>query len=81
MLTPYRPYYVFEGWYDNPELTGNPVKVIESDCTLYAKWSKQTVTLTYVIGDVDATIDQPEVLVHVSDSFDLVTPTSLYSVV
>ena len=75
LLTPYRPYYVFEGWYDNPELTGNPVKVIESDCTLYAKWSKQTVTLTYVIGDVDATIDQPEVLVHVSDSFDLVTPT------
>lgn len=75
LLTPYRPYYVFEGWYDNPELTGNPVKVIESDCTLYAKWSKQTITLTYVIGDVDATIDQPEVLVHVSDSFDLVTPT------
>lgn len=75
LLTPYRPYYVFEGWYDNPELTGNPVKVIESDCTLYAKWSKQTVTLTYVIGDVDATIDQSEVLVHVSDSFDLVTPT------
>ena len=75
LLTPYRPYYVFEGWYDNPELTGNPVKVIESDCTLYAKWSKQTVTLTYVIGDVDATIDYPEVLVHVSDSFDLVTPT------
>lgn len=75
LLTPYRPYYVFEGWYNNPELTGNPVKVIESDCTLYAKWSKQTVTLTYVIGDVDATIDQPEVLVHVSDSFDLVTPT------
>lgn len=75
LLAPYRPYYVFEGWYDNPELTGNPVKVIESDCTLYAKWSKQTVTLTYVIGDVDATIDQPEVLVHVSDSFDLATPT------
>lgn len=75
LLTPYRPYYIFEGWYDNPELIGNPVKVIESDCTLYAKWSKQTVTLTYVMGDVDATMDQTEVLVHVSDSFDLATPT------
>lgn len=75
LLTPYRPYYVFEGWYDNAECTGTPVVVPSADCELYAKWSKETVTLTYVLGDVEATLDQTEVLVHVSDSFDLATPT------
>ena len=75
LITPYRPYYVFEGWYDNAECTGTPVVVPTADCELYAKWSKKTSKLTYVLGDVEATLDQTEVQVHVSDSFDLATPT------
>ena len=39
---PQRPGYVFGGWYDNPELTGNAITRIPvdsaSDYTLYAKW-------------------------------------------
>ncbi|MCM1513895.1 MAG: InlB B-repeat-containing protein [Anaeroplasma bactoclasticum] len=75
LITPNRPYYTFLGWYDNPEFTGNPVTKPTADTTLYAKWEKETVTLTYVIGDVEATLPETEVQVHVSDSFDLVTPT------
>ena len=73
--TPTKEGCTFLGWYDNAECTGTPVVVPSADCELYAKWSKETVTLTYVLGDVEATLDQTEVLVHVSDSFDLATPT------
>lgn len=75
LITPYRPFYVFEGWYDNAELTGTPVTVPSSDCELYAKWRKDTVKLTYVINNEDATLEQTEVDVHASDSFALANPT------
>ena len=42
LLTPVRIYYVFEGWYDNPEFTGDPITSVKLDTTLYAKWSEET---------------------------------------
>ena len=39
--TPIRIYYVFDGWYDNPEFTGSPVTEITKDVTLYAKWVEE----------------------------------------
>lgn len=75
LLTPYRPFYVFEGWYDNAECIGTPVVVPTSNCKLYAKWRKDTVKLTYVLNNADASMEQTEVDVHASDSFNLVTPT------
>ncbi len=39
------------GWYDNPELSGNPITVIKSsaygDKNVYAKWEYKTFTITY----------------------------------
>ena len=75
LLTPNYPYYEFEGWYDNPEFTGERVLVPSKDGKLYAKWSKKMATLTYSIGDVDATVTNETVKVHASDSFVLETPT------
>ena len=37
--TPYKNRYTFEGWYDNPEFTGNPVNTLTQNTTLYAKWT------------------------------------------
>ena len=37
--------YIFEGWYDNPQFSGNPVTVLEPAGTqlrLYAKWRPDT---------------------------------------
>ena len=42
LLTPVRIYYVFEGWYDNPEFTGNPITSVTTDTKLYAKWVEET---------------------------------------
>lgn len=75
LITPNYPYYEFEGWYDNPEFTGERVLVPSKDGKLYAKWSKKMATLTYSIGDVDATVTNETIKVHASDSFVLETPT------
>ena len=50
--------YVFAGWYDNAELNGEPVTVIEQgstgDKTFYAKWDAVDYTITYKKPDVYA---------------------------
>ena len=41
--------YTFEGWYPNPECTGNPITELMIDygnITLYAKWGESTTTTT-----------------------------------
>ena len=43
----------FEGWYSNPACTGDAFDFdtpITSDITLYAKWTKDTYTITYSDG-------------------------------
>ena len=50
--------YVFAGWYDNAELNGEPVTVIEQgstgDKTFYAKWDAVDYTITYKKPDMYA---------------------------
>lgn len=44
--TPQKKGYTFAGWYDNPELTGNPITgsiTLKENTTLYAKWTPNTV--------------------------------------
>jgi len=47
--------YAFNGWYDNQEYLGNPVTEIESgstgDIDLYAKWSINQYSVTYITCD------------------------------
>lgn len=47
--TPQKEGYTFAGWYDNPELTGNPITgsiTLKENTTLYAKWTPNTVNYT-----------------------------------
>lgn len=47
--TPQKESYNFAGWYDNPELTGNPITgsiTLKENTTLYAKWTPKTVNYT-----------------------------------
>ena len=55
--TPNKLYYVFKGWYDNPEFNGTPVTEITKDVTLYAKWEEevpvQSISITNKITELD----------------------------
>ena len=46
--------YTFDGWYDNPDLTGSAITEIPQgstgSLTLYAKWEMDTYTITYVLN-------------------------------
>lgn len=52
--------YVFNGWYDNEALIGDRITYIDSghvgDITLYAKWTIDQFTISYVIYDTYDTI-------------------------
>lgn len=52
--TPVRNGYVFDGWYYDSGLSSKvDIKVIpEEDCTFYAKWTPQLVTVTFNADDV-----------------------------
>ena len=80
LATPYRPYYKFEGWYSNADFTGEPVTSLEGDCVVYAKWSKETIKVTYVLGNANATLDKTVVELHASDSI-AVLPTPKFNAV
>ncbi|WP_253269248.1 InlB B-repeat-containing protein [Streptococcus suis] len=48
---PIKEGYTFEGWYDNPGLTGNKITdslTLKKDTTLYAKWTPKSVAYTIV---------------------------------
>ncbi|WP_276570463.1 InlB B-repeat-containing protein [Streptococcus suis] len=49
--TPTKEGYTFEGWYDNPDLTGSKITnflTLKKDTTLYAKWTPNSVDYTVV---------------------------------
>ncbi|HFR3934648.1 TPA: InlB B-repeat-containing protein [Streptococcus suis] len=49
--TPTKEGYTFEGWYDNPDLTGSKITnflTLKKDTTLYAKWTPNSVAYTVV---------------------------------
>ncbi len=66
--------YSLEGWYLDENLTIKAANIHES-VNLYAKWTKVNHVLTYVLNNNDATISVTEVNIHVSDAFELETPT------
>lgn len=49
----------FKGWYDNPELTGDPVtEITTTDCgdkEYWAKWENEKTKVTYIIGSCQVT--------------------------
>ena len=57
LRTPIKIYYVFRGWYDNPEFTGDPVTSVSKATTLYAKWEEEVpvdrITITNKVSDLD----------------------------
>ena len=67
--------YKFEGWYDNPEFSGDPISEIDSqftgDKTFYAKWSDQTINLDIIDNTIyviyDGTEKKPSVVVKDGD--------------
>ncbi len=55
LATPSKQGYVFDGWYDNADLTGSAytsdrLKNLASDVTLYAKWFPTQYKITYDLG-------------------------------
>lgn len=54
---PMKIYYVFDGWYDNPEFTGEPITTLNASITLYAKWVEEvpveSISITNKITDLD----------------------------
>lgn len=65
LMEPVRTGYTFNGWYDNENLTGTPVKTIEKgsvgDKTFYAKWTANTDT-AYRVEHYKETLDEKYVL-------------------
>jgi len=53
LISPYKPGYIFAGWFDNANCAGTAVTTITSATTgtLYAKWEENTATeITYVLN-------------------------------
>ncbi|MFA5670681.1 MAG: InlB B-repeat-containing protein [Balneolaceae bacterium] len=49
LIAPVKDGYVFDGWFDNEDFTGDPVTVAVSG-TVYAKWVPQTYNFTYELN-------------------------------
>ena len=57
--TPTKTGYTFVNWYENPELSGEPVTKVTKgstgDKTFWAKWTANRYSVTYACGTTDAT--------------------------
>lgn len=55
---PKRQFFTFKGWYDNAELTGDPITNVTGETTLYASWAEETpvskVTITNKVDEAKA---------------------------
>ena len=77
--TPTKTGYVFEGWYENPQFTGNKVEKITKGTTgnkhFYAKWSLESYTIIY---DLYGGVQAEDVITSYTietETFNLPTPT------
>lgn len=52
----YKPYHQFEGWYSNPECTGEQLYVLTGDITVYAKWSLKNNAINYNLNNDTASM-------------------------
>ena len=70
--------YRFEGWYTNPEFTGDPVTslVVDGSCTYYAKWSELcAITLDLGGGSLGTTKIYADAGSNVYDAVKDLVPT------
>ena len=80
LCTPTRDGYIFDGWYDNAELTGNTITTISSGSTgnreYWAKWTALPYTITFNTNEgvfpVDVVV--PENYTVDSDTISLPVP-------
>ena len=73
LIQAYRYGYTLEGWYADEALTQKVNSVSEST-TLYAKWDKVYNKITYVLNNVDATMDSTVVNFHASETVEFAKP-------
>jgi uncharacterized repeat protein (TIGR02543 family) len=70
--------YIYNGWCDNPELTGEPQVVIRDhidDLDLYAKLTLQSFTITYYDDDYDTLSLSPSSYTVETETFNLPIPS------
>ncbi len=71
--------YTFEGWYDTPDFSGDVFdfasSAITENTTLYAKWSPETYTITYVLDGGTNASTNPTTYTVESDTITLLSPT------
>lgn len=46
-----KPYYDFNGWYDDEEFTGSAIQYQNASRNLYAKFTPTNYTISYILGD------------------------------
>jgi len=82
LSTPTKTSFEFDGWYNNPEFSGNAITIIESgnigDITLYAKWNALTSNLTLDANGGNCTMSSIDVTV--GQAMNLPIPTKQYYV-
>ena len=57
---PVKIYYIFDGWYDNPEFTGEAVTTLNKSITLYAKWVEEVPVASIAITNKVTELDRFE---------------------
>lgn len=71
--------YTFEGWYDNKDLTGDPVTSISTDATedktFFAKWEANKYQITYMSGNETLSGLKPSKYTYGEGVGTLPTPT------
>lgn len=71
--------YEFEGWFENPDFTGNPVTSIRTsrleDIILYAKWNIEMYTVTYHLNGGKNATGNPFSFTGESETLDIVAAT------
>lgn len=74
---PFKTGYTFAGWYEKPELSGNPVTDIPTNSTenlnFYAKWTANTYTVTF--GANGGNVSQTSAVTVAGKLTSLPTPT------
>ena len=60
LKTPVRIYFIFDGWYEDANFSGEKVTSVTKSCTLYAKWLEETPVSSISISNKITEIDRYE---------------------
>lgn len=69
-------YHSIEGWYDNPNCTGEPVTTITKPTTVYAKWKENIIIC---VSQPDSLIGTYGVPIEPYDLYSLLAPDSYHT--